>query len=256
MTTSLAPVPHVLVTGSPGSGTTAVGRWLLAQPGAAGRLQSRVTVAVHEGMRPFSRNLALADRRLRAAIALGDMAYELYDLEQYDEGKYVRADSDGTADVSLLVDQEPLEPVPLPQGDHLDYLDHLVEVLGSKFIFVARHPLAVVDNNVHRTWGHSLAGKEPWSMGVAAATEIWAKCYESVLQFTASRAGRGLVVKLESLVAAPERESARVLQFLGVGASHWSPFQPQAAGECRLSAEDQAFVLRETRDLRKVLGYI
>jgi hypothetical protein len=208
--------------------------WLESEPATVCYSESRILVAAHEFMRQVDRFRRLNGAGRDVAVgALRRLVTSYYATDAFIWKK-------------TLVDKEPLGPVNLPDGDYVEFLDHVRAVFpDSRQLLMIRDPLATVSSMVARKWGYSLRSGGLEELSLDRAIGIWNASAEIALERVGTPST--YVCVFERLISDPARESASIWRFLSID-SH-RVFTPHATSGSPLSASEQGHVVANTADL-------
>lgn len=228
----LFPSSFCLITGTPRSGTTALGAWLGEQKGVTEFHESRILVGIHALMEEVDRFHHLN----RDRIMLSRLARRLV-LGYYARSKVL-------VGTRLLIDKEPMEPIAFPKTDYGRFLKNVRELFPeSKLILLVRDPVATIWSMTRRTWGESLRGGGDRVFTLMEHIENWCSCADLILDY-GSDPGT-LIVPFGRLTEEPEDESRRIFEFLGIRIG--KPFRPQPTKTSGFDPESLAAIETATR---------
>lgn len=220
-----------LVTGSPRSGTSAVVRWLGAQPDVTAFNESRVLVGAHGLMREAARFKKLSRTSASLESAMRKAVFRYY------------AEQAHYAFGPVLLDKEPLEPIAFPEEDYADFVSDVRALVPDvKLLLMIRDPISTVWSMTQRQWGYSLTSGEVRSYTLEEHVANWCACADLVLRWASD--SNTYVCQYGRLTTETDQESARVARFLGLGTV--APFQPKPSASPKFSPEDLTLIRSKT----------
>ena len=230
---------HVLVTGSPRSGTSAMLEWLSTQPDVTAFFESRALL-VGDGALARVERFQVTSQRLDEHLAgIRTLLHEMLGARTI-------------LTRGTVVHKEPLEPVAFPSADYDGFVRRCRIILpGLRILFMVRDPVATVWSMRQRTWGVSLASGIPQEWPLATCVEVWKENARLAKRLALDEEVR--LCRFETLIADPEGESREIARHIGIRLTH--PFAPRPTKEVGFSAEEVDQVVRATREERSWFGY-
>ncbi|MBW2423360.1 MAG: sulfotransferase [Deltaproteobacteria bacterium] len=163
------PKAFCLISGAPRSGATAVARWLGEHPRIALCIESRTLFAAHRFLGEVRRFEALA--KCEGELARGARRM----VKDHCRGKRPLLGR------RALIDEEPLEPIALPDGQFDAFLADVRRRLpNAMLLFLVRDPVASVYSMVRCDWGVSLADADPRRFSLAEHVETWCRAVDAI----------------------------------------------------------------------------
>lgn len=221
-----------LITGAPRSGTSALCSWLGSQRVVSAFPESRILVSAHRFMDESFRFKNLENDNERMAHLARDLVLEYYSGSRLLAGR------------KLVVDKEPLEPIAFPSREYGRFLSNVKKILPDiKVLFAVRDPVATVWSMSQRTWGESLTIPESRRFSLEEYAENWCACAD--LAFNLASDLNVYIVQFGRLVGAPEIESQRIFDFLGI--HNGVPFDPRPTHPIGFSNAEREKILYLTQ---------
>ena len=230
---------HVLVTGPPRSGTSAMLEWLATQPDVTAFFESRALVVGDAALARVERFRVTSQRLDQHLIGIRTLLHEML----------------GARTIlwrGTVVHKEPLEPVAFPDEDYEGFVRRCRTIVpGLRILFMVRDPVATVWSMRQRTWGVSLASGVPQEWPLTTCVEVWRANARLAKQLANDQAVR--LCRFETLISDPEGESREIARHIGIRLAR--PFAPRPTKDVGLSAEELEQVARATREERSWFGY-
>lgn len=229
----LPPAGHVLVTGAPRSGTSALIQWFGQQPGVANFFEPRILISAAAAVSEVRRFRSLMDRRDECLKEIRRATLSLYAERQRIAGR-------------VVIDKEPLEPVALPSGDYRGFIDAYFDLFpDGRLIWMSRDPESVVWSMRSRTWGASLATPEERVLSLDECIDVWSENTRLAVELKGDP--RVHVCSFERLVDSPKSESARLCAHARV--TMRTPFSPRPVANPGFSQDELQRIRSRTSDL-------
>jgi len=228
-----------LISGAPRSGTSVLCEWLGRQPGVVAFSESRILVSIHALMEQISRFQNLGRNSTTIIDLIRYLIFNYYSSSRILIGK------------RLLVEKEPLEPIAFPTKEYERFIINIKRLFPElKLLLAIRDPIATIWSMTRRTWGESLTKMETKRFALEEYIENWCSCADLVLRYCSDP--NNYIVQFGRLVNEPEKESSRILDFLGIRKGIF--FQPSQTKEIGFSNEEQKKILRMVQPQIKLLN--
>lgn len=226
------------ITGAPRSGTTAVCEWLYPQKNMAVFTESRILIAAHRFLEEGFRSAKLKRHEDLIISKMQHVVRDFYRSQRILFGK------------DLVVDKEPLEPIPLPDKSYVKFLENLhILIPNVKLLFMLRDPIQTIWSMTQRKWGYSLTNFEVQSFTLDEYIENWCTNGEIILEYMDRP--NAYVCQFGRLISDPEYESQRIYSFLNVRNGEY--FLPRKTKETGFSTDQIRYIQENTITVRNKL---
>ncbi|MCP5004997.1 MAG: sulfotransferase [Planctomycetes bacterium] len=234
----LRPRSLCLVVSCARSGSTAISDWLSKQSGVVYAGQSRIQTVTCRYIQEIDSFKSLTKDRALLLKLVNELVWQYYAKSFFFWNR-------------VLVDKENFDPTTFPHGRYEEFIDTLQYLFPDiKLLFLVRDPVATIwSMHKKKYWGYSLARSSLLTYTRDEYIDIWNQC--TILASKSRGMKNVYVCEFEKLVAAPDKESAKIFKFLGIPGSNI--FCPNVTDEIGFDQSERQYILDATESVRKAL---